>query len=177
MHIRVFGRTSRFPLPGILLGPEWQVSFPCRAHPAMGSGTPHILGITSPCSPPLLLALLLTAALWCAVLSSEYRGPIPAPSLLCPVSHAVYFVCFHNPGYESSRAQQGKWVVGSLATKSHPTLVNPWTVAHEVPLSMGFSRQEYWSALPFPPPGNLPDPGIEPRSPALQADSLPTEPE
>ena len=53
----------------------------------------------------------------------------------------------------------------------------PWTVvALLVPLSMGFSRQKYWSGLPFPPPGDLPDPGIEPRSPvspALQADSLP----
>ena len=52
----------------------------------------------------------------------------------------------------------------------------PWTVAHQAPLSMGFSRQEYWSGLPFPSPGDLPDPGIEPRSPALQADALPSEP-
>ena len=44
----------------------------------------------------------------------------------------------------------------------------PWTVAYQAPLSMGFSRQEYWSGLPFPSPGDLPDPGIEPRSPALQ---------
>ena len=48
----------------------------------------------------------------------------------------------------------------------------PWTVAHQVPPSMGFSRQEYWSGLPFPSPGHLPEPGIEPRSPALQADVL-----
>ena len=51
-----------------------------------------------------------------------------------------------------------------------------WTVGHQAPLSMGFSRQEYWSALPFPSPEDLPDPGIEPRSPALQADALPSEP-
>ena len=44
------------------------------------------------------------------------------------------------------------------------------------PLSMGFSRQEYWSGLPFPSPGDLPDPGIKPRFPALQADTLPSEP-
>ena len=50
---------------------------------------------------------------------------------------------------------------------------NPWTVAHQVPLSMGFSRQEQWTGSPFPSPGDLPNPGIEPRSPALQADSLP----
>ena len=52
----------------------------------------------------------------------------------------------------------------------------PWTVAHQAPMSMGFSRQEYWSGLPFPPPGDLPDPGIKPRSPALQADALTSEP-
>ena len=52
----------------------------------------------------------------------------------------------------------------------------PWTVAHQVPLSVEFSREEYWSRLPFPSPGDLPDPGIKPRSPALQADSLPSEP-
>ena len=53
---------------------------------------------------------------------------------------------------------------------------NPWTVAYQAPLSMGFSWQEYWSGLPFPSPGDLPDPGIEPGSPALQADALPSEP-
>ena len=52
----------------------------------------------------------------------------------------------------------------------------PWTVVYQVSLSMGFSRQEYWSGLPFPSPGDLPDPGIQPRSPALQADALPSEP-
>ena len=52
----------------------------------------------------------------------------------------------------------------------------PWTVALQTPPSMGFSRQEYWSGLPFPSPGDLPDPGIEPRSPALQADTLTSEP-
>ena len=51
-----------------------------------------------------------------------------------------------------------------------------WTVAHQAPLSMGFSRQEYWSGLPFPSPGALPDPGMEPGSPELQTDSLPSEP-
>ena len=50
-----------------------------------------------------------------------------------------------------------------------------WTVAHQAPLSMGFSRQEFWSGLPFPSPGDLPNPGIEPRSPSLQADALTSE--
>ena len=51
-----------------------------------------------------------------------------------------------------------------------------WTAAQVAPPYMGFSRQEYWSGLPFPSPGDLPDPGIEPRSPALQADALLSEP-
>ena len=50
--------------------------------------------------------------------------------------------------------------------------VTPWTVAHQAPLSIELSRQEYWSRLPFPPPGDLPDPRTEHWSPALQADSL-----
>ena len=52
----------------------------------------------------------------------------------------------------------------------------PWTVAYQALLSMGFSRQECWSGLPFPSPGDLPDPGIEPGSPASQADAQPSEP-
>ena len=52
----------------------------------------------------------------------------------------------------------------------------PWTVAQQAPLSMEFFRQEYWSGLPFPPPGYLPNPGIKPGSPSLQADALPSEP-
>ena len=54
-------------------------------------------------------------------------------------------------------------------------LVTPQTAVHQAPLFMGFSRQENWSGLPCPPPGDLPDPGIKPTSPALQADSLPSE--
>ena len=52
----------------------------------------------------------------------------------------------------------------------------PWTVAQQALLSLEFSRQEYWSGLPFPTPGDLADPGIEPRFPTLQVDSLPSEP-
>ena len=63
-----------------------------------------------------------------------------------------------------------------VSSLSHVRLfVTPWMVACQAPLSMGFSRQEYWSRLPFPSPGDLLNPEIEPRSPALQADSLPTE--
>ena len=66
-------------------------------------------------------------------------------------------------------------VHGISVTKSCLTLMTPWTVARQAPLSMGFSSQEYWNGLPFPSPRDLPDSEIEPESPALQADSLPTE--
>ena len=65
--------------------------------------------------------------------------------------------------------------VCDLVTKSCLTLVTPWTATCQPPLFMGFFRQEYWSGLPFPFPGDLPIPGMEPGSPVSQADSLPTE--
>ena len=62
-----------------------------------------------------------------------------------------------------------------LVTKSClDSFATPWTTAHQAPLFMGFPKQEYWNGLPFPFPGDIPDPGIEPMSPALQVDSLPT---
>ena len=67
-----------------------------------------------------------------------------------------------------------KQVVKSLSRVR--LFATPWTVAYQASPSMGFSRQEYWSGLPFPFPGDLPDPGIEPRSPALEADALTSEP-
>ena len=57
----------------------------------------------------------------------------------------------------------------SLVAKSCPALATPWTVAGHAPLSMGFPRQEYWSGLPFPSPGDLPDPGIKSISPVAPA--------
>ena len=68
--------------------------------------------------------------------------------------------------------------VKGLVAQSCLTLVTPWiaTLARQAPLSMGFSRQEYWNTLSFPFPGDLPNPGIKPRFPAFQAESLPSEP-
>ena len=54
--------------------------------------------------------------------------------------------------------------------------MTPWTVTRQAPLSIGLPKQEYWSGLPFPPPGDLPDPGNKPESPALKADILPSDP-
>ena len=65
----------------------------------------------------------------------------------------------------------------SLCAQLCPTLCDPMDcIVHQAPLSMEFFRQEYWRELRFPSPGDLPDPGIKPRSPALQADALPSEP-
>ena len=72
---------------------------------------------------------------------------------------------------EQLQRRNGRGLVAQLC----PTLATPWTIARQAPLLMGFPRQEYWSGLPFPSPGDLPDPEIEPVSPeapALQADSL-----
>ena len=74
--------------------------------------------------------------------------------------------------YEAILLDGGSGLVAKLC----PTLATPWTVAYQALPSMGFSRQECWSGLPFLSPEDLADPGIEPRSPALQADALPSEP-
>ena len=80
------------------------------------------------------------------------------------INHLFQWILFYKGGIG---------VVG-LVTKSCQTLATPRTVAHQAPLPMGFSRQEYWSELPFPSAGDLTDPGIKPGSSALQLDSLPT---
>ena len=66
------------------------------------------------------------------------------------------------------------WKLNAVLVKSLSRVqlfATPWTVTYQAPPTMGFSRQEYWSGLPFPSPGDLPNPGIEPWSPALQADT------
>ena len=74
--------------------------------------------------------------------------------------------------------QRIRWLDGIINSRdmSLSKLHAPRTAAWQHPLSMGFSKQDYWNGLPFPSPGDLPDPKIEPWSPALQADSLPSEP-
>ena len=75
-------------------------------------------------------------------------------------------------------SNQGRKYKNVIITLNHVQLFETsWSVAHQAPLSMEFSRQEYWSGLPFPSPGDLPDPGGESGSPALQADSLLSEPQ
>ena len=67
------------------------------------------------------------------------------------------------------------WKVKVKSLSCFPLVVTPWTVSNHAPPSMGFSRQECWSRLPFPSPGDLPNPGTEPGSPTLQANALPSE--
>ena len=86
------------------------------------------------------------------------------------------------PQYTISRLKEKKVkfiiiIIIIIHSLSHVQFfATPWTVAHQASLSMGVSRQEYWSGLTFPSPGDLPDPGIKPRSPILQADTLTSEP-
>ena len=86
----------------------------------------------------------------------------------------LQFVSLYFKGGNGDSARL-KLLCGSVLSHVR-VFANPWTLAYQAPLSMGFSRQQYWSGLPFPSPGNLPDPGIKPRSPALQTDALPPEP-
>ena len=71
------------------------------------------------------------------------------------------------------RIQTNQYYLCSVSRSVVSDSVTQWTVAHQAPLSIGFLRQEYWCGLPFPSPGDLPNPGIEPGSSALRADSLP----
>ena len=97
-------------------------------------------------------ALSVSITLWCS---------LSQPFSLYPSSYHFWMWIFHKKG-----------VLLLSCVRLFAVL---WTVVHQAPLFMELSRQEYWSGLLFPPPGDLPDPGIKPRSPALQANSLPSE--
>ena len=113
-----------------------------------------------------------------APLSMEFSRPEYWSRLPCPSPEDLPYpgedlradsLMFELPGFHESEVK--------MKSLSHVRLfATPWTVAYQAPPSMGFSWQEYWSGLPFPSPGDLPDPGIEPRSPALGADALTSEP-
>ena len=85
-----------------------------------------------------------------------------------PKTHLMWCSQWVSWEYKTERESGSYSVVSDSATL--------WTIAHQAPLSLGFPRQEYWSGLLFPSPGDLSDPGIKPGSPAMQANSLPSEP-
>ena len=109
--------------------------------------------------------------------SQEYRsgltfpspGDLPNPKIKPALTGGFFFLPLPPPGKPKSFAKY-LWRKVKVKVKSLSRVrlfVTPWTVAYQAPLSIGFSRQEYWSGLPFSSPGDLPDPGNEPRSPAL----------
>ena len=103
---------------------------------------------------------------WVAISSS--RGSSQPKDQTC-INRWIFFLPLPPPGKPKSFAKY-LWHKVKVKVKSLSRVrlfVTPWTVAYQAPLSIGFSRQEYWSGLPFSSPGDLPDPGIEPRSPAL----------
>ena len=124
---------------------------------------------TEPLGKPLTCPCCRSVAQSCLTLCDPVDGSMSGSSVL---HYLLEFAQTHVHG------------VRDAIQTSHPlsppspalSLATPWTVAYEVPPSMGFSRQECWSGLPFPSPGDLPYPGIEPGSPALQADTLPSGP-
>ena len=107
-------------------------------------------------------------------LSHLFHPPLSQMSAFFPF-FADSQLCYVANSWEKVNSVENLMYVLSHSVMSDSLQPNGLYVVHQAPLSMGFSRQEHWSGLPFPSPGNLPDPGIEPRSPALQADSLPTE--
>ena len=100
------------------------------------------------------------------------------PTLCNPINCSMPGLPVHHQLLEFTQTQVHRVGNAIQPSLSHVQLfVTPWTVAHHAPLSMGFSRQEYWSGLPFPAPRDLPDPGIESRFSALQANTLLSEPQ
>ena len=88
-------------------------------------------------------------------------------------THVMRALAISNPGF---KGHETCLCVSHSVFSVVPDSVTPWAVAYQAPLSMEFSRQEYWSGLSFPNPGDFHNPGIEPGSPALQEDCLPSEP-
>ena len=160
---------SRLPFPSPVDLPD----------PGIECGSPALQAVALPSEPPyphcplkeLQLSILLSGAI--SIISIFLKQ-----TYLCP----IYWLFFGFKYYLLS-SHHGWWELASVnflhlsnPNASFSSFLTPWTtVVYQAPLSMEFSKQEYWSGLPFPSPGDLPDPGIEPGSPTLQAESLPTE--
>ena len=90
--------------------------------------------------------------------------------------HLLFHILFHYVLSQDTDYSSLCYTVKVKSLSRVQLFATPWTLAYQAPRSMGFSRQEYWSGFPFPSPGYLPDPGIKPRSPSLEADALTSEP-
>ena len=112
-----------------------------------------------------------------SLLHGIFPTQVSNPGLPC--CRWILYQLSHNNESRPLMGRNGKikGLIHVLAQSCLTLGVTPWTVACQTPLSIGFSRQVYWSELPCPPPGDLPDPGIEPGAPALQADSLLSKPD
>ena len=128
---------------------EWGLFFSCGAWTSHCSGFSFCRAWALRCADSAVVAQALSCLLACVILLKQGSNPY---SLHWNVK------------------------VKLLVTHSCQLFVMLWTVVCQAPLSLEFSRQEYWSWLPFPSPGDLPNPGIKPGSPGLQAESLPSEP-
>ena len=131
--------------------------------------------------PPAFLSIILSKAISSCCLAaseSEQTGPLlgfllpkcfSAGDTHLPPPHTYFHSHFTDRETESWQLPRVTCTVVVYSLSHIQLFATPWTVAHQAPLSMGFSRQEYWSGLPFPSPGDLPDPGMELSCPALQA--------
>ena len=129
------------------------------------SNIPFYICTTSSLSNPLSIDTLVTSTFW---LFKEYFCELQGAWLFKIRSQSIFFTCYL-PGTAWCWMKCLACVLTTVAVLQSPSHVwlfaTPLTVVHQAPLSMGFPRQEYWSGLPFPPPGDCPDPGIEPTSP------------
>ena len=103
--------------------------------------------------------------------------PVPHPALGTNKTRKHVYKLTFSEVLTLAKVWDEKWKMKVKSLSRVRLFATPWTVAYQAPPSMGFSRQECWSGLPFPSPGDLPNPGIEPGSPILQADALPSEPQ
>ena len=105
----------------------------------------------------------------------EYWSGLPCPSPGDLLDPGIELASFMSPAVAGGFFTTSATIVKAKSLSRVRLFVTPWTVAYQASQSMEFSRQEYWSGLPFPSPGDLPNPGIEPGSPTLQANALPFE--
>ena len=112
----------------------------------------------------------------CGILQQEYCSGLPCPPLGDLPNLRTQPLFPRSPALAGRLFNRHTTCEAPYLGQSEVAFTALWTVTYQAPLSMGSSRQEYWSGLPFPSPGDHPDPGIEPGSPALQADVLTSEP-